>query len=138
MRDLSLSLSLSLALALALAPNIYVRRYIMERKFDQVLQMHEVTGTELVDTGVYMGPSRPAEFLQRWLNAFDGQNRYQVLADGGSITITSAAANATPEQLLALRSREMEFKERMQVLGFQQERDLRTFGLDEKRALISC
>lgn len=58
----------------------------------------------------------------------------EVLADGGSIT--SAVANATPEQLLALRSREMDFKERMQALGFQQERDLRTFELDETRALI--
>lgn len=58
-----------------------------------------------------------------------------VAEDGASIT--SAVANASPEQLLTLRSREMDFKERMQALGFQQERDLRTLDLEETKALIA-
>lgn len=58
-----------------------------------------------------------------------------VPADGESIT--TAVANATPEQLFALRNREMDFKERMQALGFQQERDLRTLDLEETRALVA-
>ena len=58
-----------------------------------------------------------------------------VAADGAEIT--TAVANATPDQLLTLRSREMDFKERMQALGFQQERDLRTLDLEETKALIA-
>lgn len=51
--------------------------------------------------------------------------------------ITTAVANATPEQLVALRSREMDFKERMQALGFQQEREMRAFDVEETKALIA-
>lgn len=51
--------------------------------------------------------------------------------------ITTAVANASPEQLLALRSREMEFKERMQALGFQQEREMRALDIEETRILVS-
>lgn len=71
-------------LPLALARTIYKRRYIDEPKFDQVLAVHEGIGTELIDTGVNMGPSRAAEFLQRWLNAFNGQgSRYpDMFVDG--------------------------------------------------------
>lgn len=50
--------------------------------------------------------------------------------------ITAAVANATPEQLVALRSREMDFKERMQALGFQQERDMKALDLEETKTLI--
>lgn len=58
-----------------------------------------------------------------------------VAEDG--VSITTAVANATPDQLMALRSREMDFKERMQALGFQQERDLRTLDLEETRTLVA-
>jgi hypothetical protein len=51
--------------------------------------------------------------------------------------IATAVANATPEQLVALRSREMDFKERMQALGFQQEREMRAFDVEETKALIA-
>jgi hypothetical protein len=57
-----------------------------------------------------------------------------VPADADSIT--TAVANATPEQLVSLRSREMDFKERMQALGFQQEREMRAFEIEETKALI--
>ena len=57
-----------------------------------------------------------------------------VPADG--VAITTAVANATPDQLIALRNREMDFKEKMQALGFQQERDLKTLDLEETKTLI--
>lgn len=60
-------------LPLALARAIYLKRYIVEPKFDQVMQINEAIGSELVDTGVNMGPGRAAEFLQRLLNAFNKQ-----------------------------------------------------------------
>jgi len=71
-------------LPVGLARSIYERRYITEPKFDKVLEIHEAVGTELIDTGVNMGPARAAEFLQRWLNAFNAQgSRYpDMFVDG--------------------------------------------------------
>lgn len=60
-------------LPLALARTIYQKRFIVEPKFDQVLAINDAIGAELIDTGVNMGPARAAEFLQRWLNAFNKQ-----------------------------------------------------------------
>lgn len=51
--------------------------------------------------------------------------------------VTSAVANATPEQLVALRSREMDFKERMQGLGFEHDRDMRALDVQEASAYIA-
>ena len=72
------------SLPIGLARSIYERRYVIEPKFDQVVAIHEGIGAELVDSGVNMGPSRPAEFLQRWLNAFNKQgSKYaDVFVDG--------------------------------------------------------
>lgn len=50
--------------------------------------------------------------------------------------IASAVANASPEQLVALRTRELEFKERMQAMGFQHEKDLANIALDETKAYV--
>lgn len=71
-------------LPLALAKRIYEKRYIVEPKFDQVLMIHEGIGTELIDTGVNMGPARPAEMLQRWLNGFNagGSHYSDLFVDG--------------------------------------------------------
>lgn len=60
-------------LPLAFARSIYEKRYITAPKFDQVAAIHVGIGAELIDTGVNMGPARAAEFLQRWLNAFNAQ-----------------------------------------------------------------
>jgi len=71
-------------LPIGFARAIYERRYITEPRFDQVMAIHEAIGTELIDTGVNMGPSRAAEFLQRWLNAFNARgSRYpDMFVDG--------------------------------------------------------
>ena len=50
--------------------------------------------------------------------------------------IGEAVANATPEQVLALRDREATFKERMQAMGFQNEQELARLGLEETKAYI--
>jgi lysozyme family protein len=71
-------------LPLTLARSIYERRYIVEPRFDQVLAIHEGIGVEMIDTGVNMGPARAAEFLQRWLNAFNarGSKYADMFVDG--------------------------------------------------------
>ena len=50
--------------------------------------------------------------------------------------ISDAVANATPEQLVALKSRELEFKERMTALGFQNEQEMAKIALDETKAFV--
>lgn len=50
--------------------------------------------------------------------------------------IGSAVANATPEQLVALRDREMSFKERMTAMGFQNEQELAKITLDETKTFV--
>ncbi len=51
--------------------------------------------------------------------------------------ITTAIANATPEQLAALRSREMDFKERMQAIGFEHEHEMRALDVEETKAYVA-
>ena len=73
------------------AEEIYRKRYITEPKFDQVLAINRHIGRELIDTGVNMGPSRAAEYLQRWLNGFNvtGSGYQDLFVDGrlGSVSI---------------------------------------------------
>lgn len=66
------------------ARGIYAMRYIVGPKFDQVAALNAEIGAELIDTGVNMGPTRAAEFLQRWLNGFnDTGSRYaDLFVDG--------------------------------------------------------
>jgi len=75
----------------AMAEAIYRKRYITAPMFDQVLTINEQIGTELIDTGVNMGPSRAAEYLQRWLNGFNvtGSGYQDLFVDGrlGSVSI---------------------------------------------------
>lgn len=83
-------------LPLALAREIYRRRYISEPRFDQVADLSEAIASELIDTGVNMGPARASEFLQRWLNAFNAEgSRYaDLFVDGriGPVTLNALQA----------------------------------------------
>lgn len=75
------------------AKQIYRQRYVTEPKFDQVLAIDNRIGMELIDTGVNMGTHRAAEFIQRWLNAFnDTGSRYQTLFVDGRLGPISLAA----------------------------------------------
>jgi len=80
----------------SLAREIYRHRYIAAPKFDLVALIDEQIGAELIDTGVNMGPAQPAQFLQRWLNAFNaGGSRYaDLFVDGriGQVTLDALKA----------------------------------------------
>lgn len=62
-------------------------------RFDQVAQVSMPIAVELTDTGVNMGPSIAAKFLQRSLNAMNNQGKLypDLIADGqvGPRTITA-------------------------------------------------
>jgi Putative secretion activating protein len=78
----------------ATAVAIYRERYWTGPKFDQVAAIFPQVGHELFDTGVNMGPSTAAKFLQRVLNALNrGATDYpDIGVDGGIGKLTLAAA----------------------------------------------
>lgn len=92
------------SMPLSLAEMIYAKRYVTAPKFDQVLQVSERIGEELIDTGVNMGPHRAAEFLQRWLNGFNDGSYYDLFVDGrlGQLSIEAL------KKFLAKRGKEGE------------------------------
>lgn len=65
-------------------------------RFDQVANFSNAIAVELTDTGVNMGPSVAAKFLQRALNVFNNQGRLypDIIADGqiGPRTITALSS----------------------------------------------
>lgn len=71
---------------------IYRKRYVEDPGFDRVLKIDETIGVELIDTGVNMGTARAGEFLQRWLNGFNSEGKYQPLFVDGRIGQVSADA----------------------------------------------
>lgn len=88
------------------AEAIYTKRYVTEPRFDQVAFVNQAIGFEVIDTGVNMGPSRAAEYLQRWLNGFNipGSGYQDLFVDGrvGALTIDAL------KRFLAKRGKEGE------------------------------
>jgi lysozyme family protein len=83
-------------LPITLARSIYRARYIVEPCFDKVALIDEPVTSELIDTGVNMGPGRAAEFFQRLINCCNvGGSKYaDVFVDGriGEVTLASFRA----------------------------------------------
>lgn len=75
------------------AKDIYRRRYVVAPGFDKVAALSAAIGTELVDTGVNMGPKVAARFLQRALNTLDNGG-HDLVADGDIGPATLAALKA--------------------------------------------
>jgi lysozyme family protein len=66
--------------------DIYYSQYVVQPRFDRVAQLHAGVGAECIDTGVNMGPSWGAIFLQRSLNALNNQGQhYKDIAVDGQI-----------------------------------------------------
>lgn len=88
------------------ALNILESDYWVGPRFDQVSQVNNAIAVELTDTGVNMGPSVAAKFLQRSLNVFNNQGKLyaDIVADGqiGPRTITALRS------FLSARSRDGE------------------------------
>lgn len=80
----------------SLARQIYAKRYISEPKFDEVGAVDAEIAFELVDTGVNMGPARPAVFFQRCLNVLNanGSKYADLFVDGRIGPATLAAFRA--------------------------------------------
>ena len=84
----------------ALAKDIYRQRYVVAPGFDAVGKLSATIGSELVDTGVNMGPAVAARFLQRALNAL---NRRQ--SDYSDIVVDGVAGARTRAALAAFLAR---------------------------------
>jgi hypothetical protein len=59
-----------------------------------------------------------------------------IKVDAEPKAIATAVANATPEQMVALRDREMAFQEKMQAMGFANAEEMARIGLQEQKAYI--
>lgn len=65
---------------------IYRQEFAIDPGFAAVAEIDGNVGFELFDTGVNMGPGRPALWFQEWLNAFNDQARlYPDIAEDGKI-----------------------------------------------------
>ncbi|WP_412096159.1 glycoside hydrolase family 108 protein [Citrobacter freundii] len=66
------------------AMDIYEADYWYGPRFDQVAAVSPSIAAELCDTGVNMGPSVQVKWFQRWLNAFNDQQKLypDLIADG--------------------------------------------------------
>jgi lysozyme family protein len=65
---------------------IYRQEYAIDPGFSAVAEIDGPVGFELFDTGVNMGPARPALWFQEWLNAFNNQARlYPDIVEDGRI-----------------------------------------------------
>lgn len=75
------------------ALNILESDYWVGPRFNRVSEVSNAIAVELIDTGVNMGPSVAAKFLQRALNVFNNQGKLypDIVADGqiGPRTITA-------------------------------------------------
>lgn len=80
----------------SVARAIYRKRYIVGPGFDKIAILSPLLAEELIDTGVNMGPSRPSEMLQRWLNGFNdrGSKYADLFVDGriGDVTVDALEA----------------------------------------------
>ena len=75
---------------------IYRQEYAIAPGFVAVAEIFPKVGEELFDTGVNMGPARPALWLQEWLNALNAGGKYwpDLKEDGdiGPATISALKA----------------------------------------------
>lgn len=75
------------------AYDIYYKSYVVEPGFDLVAKIDPVVAAELVDTGVNMGTTTAAKFLQQSLNALnDGGTKYPDLIVDGRLGKASMSA----------------------------------------------
>lgn len=74
-----------------LATDIYLQRYWLDPKFDQVALVSPMLAEELLDTGINMGQATAVKFLQRALNVLNQRaTKYpDVVVDGylGAISL---------------------------------------------------
>lgn len=69
-------------LPIAVARGIYRKRYVLAPGFGKIVDRSERIGAELIDTGVNMGPTVAARFLQRALNVLNDGRFADVVVDG--------------------------------------------------------
>ncbi|WP_223824043.1 glycosyl hydrolase 108 family protein [Candidatus Enterovibrio escicola] len=72
---------------------IYTKQYISAPRFDDIHAVSSVLCEEVIDTGINMGQSTAAKFLQRWLNVYNNQQTlYPDLVVDGHIGIATVSS----------------------------------------------
>lgn len=86
--------------------NIYWSRYVTRPKFHLLAAVNARIAAEVIDTGVNMGPSVAAKYLQRSLNALNHNQKHPTLVVDGLVGPVTAEALKT---FLGYRGVEGEF-----------------------------
>lgn len=108
------------------AERIYRKRYVDGPGFAGIIPLSEDVASEVIDTGVNMGPAVAGRFLQRLLNAMNRQGRdWPDVATDGTI---GQATLAALKKALAVRG------ERVMLIGLNALQGARYIELAEGRA----
>lgn len=83
-------------LTIGIARAIYIDRYWLQPRFDQVFERNPPMADEMMDTGVNMGTIWPGKFLQRALNVLNNEQKLfpDITVDGAIGKMTLAALDA--------------------------------------------
>jgi lysozyme family protein len=93
----------------AVAQDIYIQRYWVDPKFDQVSMLSSIIAEEMLDTGINMGQGVAVKFLQRALNTLNREAR-----DYPDVTVDGVLGN------ISLRA----LKDFLKIRGAEGERAL--------------
>lgn len=117
------------AMPRATAFDIFKREYFIKPGFAKILPVSEAIAEELFDTGVNMGQSTPAPWLQQWLNAFNRQGRdYPDISEDGIIGPGTVGALAS-----LIRVRGKAVAESIMLKGLNADQAVRYKELTRKR-----
>lgn len=127
------------------AKDIYLREYIERPGFALIHTVSPVIAHELIDSGVNLGQSWPALWLQRVLNAFNEQGRHyadlKVDGDIGPATVTALKAflakrGAQGELVMLTALNSLQGSRYIEVSEGRAANESFTFGWFAKRVVI--
>lgn len=111
------------------AKDIYRRKYFVLPGFDRVAEQSAAVAEELFDTGVNMGPSVAATFLQRLLNGLNRQGK-----DYADIGVDGDVGPATLRALKAYLAKRGKDGEKVLLKGLNALQGARYVALAEGRS----
>lgn len=111
------------------AKDIYRRKYFVLTGFDRVAEQSAAVAEELFDTGVNMGPSVAATFLQRLLNGLNRQGK-----DYADIGVDGDVGPATLRALKAYLAKRGKDGEKVLLKGLNALQGTRYIALAEGRS----
>lgn len=83
-----------------IASQIYYKEYVLEPKYDKIVELSPAVGEKVIDAGVNTGVGRSSRWLQTALNAFNNNGK-----DYSQIAVDGVVGNDTLRALGSLQNR---------------------------------